>query len=123
MSQTCATCGASVEDPMQTGMICARCYEEQHRPVESGWRAYVPAVAVPGAIAAAVGAVFSLSFTVGLRTLDVVALPCALIALASGGAGTVSALRGTRTKLAGAAVVVLAGLYLLVRSGVLGWLG
>ena len=80
----------------------------------------MPSAAIPGVIACGVGFVFSLSYFHDGRGLDIVALVCGAIAVASGIAGTVQGVRSKSRKYLAALAVVTVGLFHLVwRSAVL----
>ncbi len=116
---TCMRCNAVVADPYETGFLCASCKAVDQAP-RDGWRSWVPPSAVPGAIAAAVGFSFSMSYFVNGRGLDIVAFVCGVIAIASGVLGVGQSLRARSPSYRGALAVVALGLFHVVwRSALL----
>lgn len=119
---SCVHCGATVADPNETGALCSACKEDQ-AILRRGWRKYVPPLAAPGAIAVVAGLCFHITLAVNGREVDLVALPCGLIAVVSGWAGAAQARRERSRTFVAAVAVIAIGLYLVVwRSGVLTWI-
>ena len=112
---SCNSCGTTVENTAVTGILCMSCFEEQNAPPSAGWRDYLTG---PSATGAAVGSVsYFVHFTV--NGVDFIAAVGGSIALICGVLGlAVASKRGPSGKKAmiGSGLVILLGLYQLMRS-------
>ncbi len=82
----CAGCGAVVDNPAVTGILCQACYTKDVAP-QPAWKAYVSGPTATGFVALAIP--FAVSFRV--NALDYVGLGCSALAALCGIVGIIQA--------------------------------
>lgn len=112
----CEMCKEPVVDPVNTGILCQSCFDEEQTADRAGWKQYLNRGSMPGAIAAAVG----LALSITVNGIDYAQGTAGVIAVTAGGAGIAfasqSLARFRQRQRIVAAIVTLVGLYEVVHG-------